>query len=165
MAITIAKAKVKVVQARAAHSQKETELKVEQGCIQANLDALNAEKVKDATIAEAYTLLASLQDMGFKANSPVLQSIKDQRIASYVSEQTILSSEGLSAERGSDNASLTCYPSHPQPTNVITSMPLLLNAVEELDLLTKHLGKESTGQVRRIKIVNIREGGDIQLLG
>lgn len=77
MAVAMAKAKAKAAQARAAHTQKEIELKVEQACVQANLDALNDEKEKDAAIAEANALVAGLQDMGFevcsKARSQVPQ--------------------------------------------------------------------------------------------
>lgn len=46
MAVTMAKAKAEAAQARVAHSQEEIELKVERVRIQANLDALNAEKEK-----------------------------------------------------------------------------------------------------------------------
>lgn len=81
MAVTMAKAKAEAAQARVAHSQEEIELKVERVRIQANLDALNAEKEKNAAMAEAKTFLAGLQDMGFEvrsnANSPVPQSIKN----------------------------------------------------------------------------------------
>lgn len=66
MAIAKAKAKAEEAHTRAAHSQKEIELKVEQARIQANLDALNDEKEKDAAMAEANTLVAGLQDMGFE---------------------------------------------------------------------------------------------------
>ncbi|CAJ1057805.1 hypothetical protein G5714_006197 [Xyrichtys novacula] len=124
MAVAMAKAKAEAAQARAAHSQREIELKVEQARIQANLDALNAEKDKDAAIAEANTLLAGLQDMGFEvrseANDPHLQS-KVQCVASYVSEQASLSNKSLSAKRESDNASPTCYSPHPQPTVITPS--------------------------------------------
>ncbi|KAF4113644.1 hypothetical protein G5714_006189 [Onychostoma macrolepis] len=99
----MAKAKAEAAQARAAHTQKEIELKVEQARVQANLDALNDEKEKDAAIAEANALMAGLQDMGFevcsKAGSQVPQSVKDQRVAAYVSVQASLCSKGLSVRR------------------------------------------------------------------
>ena len=69
MAVAMAKAKAEAAQARAAHSQKEIELKVQQARIQANLDALQDEKEKDAAIAEANILVAGLQDMGFEVRS------------------------------------------------------------------------------------------------
>ena len=131
MAIAQAKAKAEAAQARAAHSQKEIELKVEQARIQANLDALKEEKEKDAAIAEANTLVAGLQDMGFEvrseANSQVHQSVKDERVAAYVSAQASLCSRGLSVERGNDNASLTLHLPPLQPLNVIPSLAHPLN--------------------------------------
>lgn len=48
MAVAMAKAKAEAAQARSAHTQKEIELKVEQARVQANLDALNDEKEKNA---------------------------------------------------------------------------------------------------------------------
>lgn len=119
MAVAMAKAKAEAAQARAAHSQKEIELKVEQACIQANLDALDAEKEKDAAIAEANALLANLEDVSFEvrsaAGSLTLQSTKVQRVASYVSEQASLSYKSASSKRESDNASPTHYSRHSQP--------------------------------------------------
>ncbi|XP_052406346.1 uncharacterized protein LOC127952103 [Carassius gibelio] len=114
-------------QARAAHTQKEIELKVEQARVQANLDALNEEKEKDAAIAEANALVAGLQDMGFevcsKASSQVPQSVKDQRVAAYVSAQASLCSKGLSVRRGSDYTSPTLHPPHSQTNDAIISTP------------------------------------------
>lgn len=103
MAVGMAKAKAEAAQARAAHSQKEIELKVEQARIQPSLDALNAEKGKDTAKAEANTLLDSLQDMGFevrsKANSLVPQSIKDQQIASFNCFKLIQGHQSISSRR------------------------------------------------------------------
>lgn len=131
IAVAMAKAKAEAAQARAAHSQREIELKVEQARIQANLDALKEEKEKDAAIAEANTLVAGLQDMGFEAcseaNSPVPQSTKDQRVAAYVSAQASLCSEGLSDKRRTENAFTTLHPPHSQPTNVLPLTPYSLN--------------------------------------
>ncbi len=132
MAVTMAKAKAEAAQARAAHSHKEIELKVEQARVQANLDALNYEKEKDAAIAEANALVAGLQDMGFevcsKASSQIPQSVKDQRVAAYMSEQASLCSRGLSVRRGSDYALPTLHPPHSQPNNDIFSTPHPLSA-------------------------------------
>ncbi|KAL4008325.1 hypothetical protein ACER0C_002177 [Sarotherodon galilaeus] len=103
IAIAMAKAKAEAAQARAAHSKREIELKVEQARIQASLDALIDEKEKDAAVAEVNSLVAGLQDMGLEvrseANSLVSQSIKDQRVAAFVSEQASLCNKGLSATR------------------------------------------------------------------
>ncbi|KAL3983862.1 FRAS1-related extracelluar matrix protein 1/2 [Sarotherodon galilaeus] len=270
IAIAMAKAKAEAAQARAAHSKREIELKVEQARIQASLDALIDEKEKDAAVAEVNSLVAGLQDMGLEvrseADSLVSQSIKDQRVAAFVSEQASLCNKGLSAT--GDNlppprpvthphnagqtqaaASAAIMPHHalqaprkgeaplpqgfkspfyPPPTpqfsgtlpqqnprqdftspahqpvhgtlyrgdhdhstttgdlikylarnHLVTSglttyddqpinywawktsfqnaiSNLDLSAAEELDLLTKHLGKESAEQVRRIRAVNIR---------
>lgn len=60
LAVAMVRTKAETAQARAAHSEREIELKVEQGRIQANLDALNDEKEKDAAIAEAKTLQTGL---------------------------------------------------------------------------------------------------------
>lgn len=102
MAVGMAKAKAEAAQVRAAHSQKEIELKVE-ARIQPSLDALNAEKGKDAAKAEANILLDSLQDMGFevrsKANSLVPQSIKDQQIASFNYFKLIRCHRSISSRR------------------------------------------------------------------
>lgn len=131
MAVAMAKAKAEAAQARAAHAQREIQLKVEQARIQANLDALNDEKEKDAAIAEANALMAGLQDMGFEArseaNSLASQSIKDQRIVAFVSEQASLCSKVLSDKRESNNASPTFHPPYPQPTSVMSSTPHLFN--------------------------------------
>ncbi|KAL0149829.1 hypothetical protein M9458_054877 [Cirrhinus mrigala] len=131
MAVAITKAKAEAAQARAAHTQKEIELKVQQARVQANLDALNDEKEKDAAIAEANALVAGLQEMGFevcsKANSQVSQSVKHQRVAAYVSEQASLCSRGLSASRGNDNASPTLHQPHSQPNDAIFPTPHPLN--------------------------------------
>ncbi|KAF4113652.1 hypothetical protein G5714_006197 [Onychostoma macrolepis] len=130
IAVAMAKAKAEAAQARAAHTQKE--LKVEQARVQANLDALNDEKEKDAAIAEANALMAGLQDMGFevcsKAGSQVPQSVKDQRVAAYVSVQASLCSKGLSVRRGSDYASPTLHPPHSQPNDTSFSTPHPLSA-------------------------------------
>lgn len=67
------------------------------------LDALNNEKEKDAAIAEANTLTAGKQEMGFEvcneSHNSVPQSIKDQRVAAYVSEQASLCSNFMLKER------------------------------------------------------------------
>lgn len=131
MAVAMAKAKAEAAQARAAHMQKEIELKVEQARVQANLDALNEEKEKDAAIAEANALVAGLQDMGFevcsKASSQVPQSVKDQRVAAYVSAQASRCSRSLSV-RDSEYATPTPHPPHSQPNNAVFSMPYSLDA-------------------------------------
>lgn len=123
----MAKAKAEAAQARAAHTQKEIELKVEQAHVLANLDALNDEKEKDAAIAEANALMAGLQYMGFevcsKASSQVPQSVKDQRVAAYVLVQASLCSRGLSVRRGSDYALPTLHPLHSQSNDAIFSTP------------------------------------------
>ena len=99
-----------------AHAQSEIELKVEQAHIQANLDALNDEKERDAAIAEANTLMAGLQNMGFEVrsetNSLVPQSIKDQRIADFVAEQASYAAM-VYPSKESDHASSTFQPPHP----------------------------------------------------
>lgn len=91
LTVAMAKAKAEAAQARAAHSQREIELKVEQARIQANLDALNEEKEKDAAIAEVNTLVAGLEDISFEmrseAKSQISQSIKNERVAAYLSAQ------------------------------------------------------------------------------
>lgn len=130
--MAIAMAKAEATQARAAHSKKEIELTYKQACIQASVDALNDEKEKDAAIAEANTLVAGLQDMGFEirseASSPVPGSIKDQHTATFVAEQASLHIKHPSVIRESDNAPPTFHFSHLQPTEVIPSTPHPLNA-------------------------------------
>ena len=78
-------------------------------------------------LAEANTLAAGLQDMGFEvrseANSAVPQADKDQRVAAYVAEQASLHSKGLSVKGEGDSALLMLHPPCPQPTNAIPSTP------------------------------------------
>ncbi|ROL51138.1 hypothetical protein DPX16_12047 [Anabarilius grahami] len=132
MAVAMAKAKAEAAQARAAHTKKEIELKVEQARVQANLDALNDEKEKDAAIAEANALVAGLQDMGFevcsKASNQVPQSVKDQRVTAYVSVQASLCSRDLSVRRGSDYAPPTLHSPHSQLNDASFSTPHPLSA-------------------------------------
>ncbi|KAA0705190.1 hypothetical protein E1301_Tti017777 [Triplophysa tibetana] len=122
-----AMAKAEAAQARAAHAQKEIKLKIEQARVQATLDAFNLEKEKDAAIAEANALSPGLQDMECevcsKASDQVPQSVKDQRVAAYVSVQASLCSRSLSARRGSDYALSTLHPQHFQPNDSIFSTP------------------------------------------
>ncbi|KAL1252709.1 hypothetical protein QQF64_017402 [Cirrhinus molitorella] len=141
MAVAIAKAKAEAAQARAAHTQKEIELKIQHARVQANLEALNNEKEKDAAIAEANALVAGLQEMGFevRSNSQVPQSVKDQRVAAYVSEQASLCSRSSSARRGSDNASPTLHQPHSQPNDAIFPTPHPL----------KHSGSSSQKKIKR----------------
>ncbi|KAL0162344.1 hypothetical protein M9458_041740, partial [Cirrhinus mrigala] len=133
MAVAIAKAKAEAAQARAAHTQKEIELKVQQARVQANLDALNDEKEKDAAIAEANALVAGLQEMGFLNRSKTSESL-------LVSEQVSLCSRGLSASRGNDNVSPTLHQPHSQPNDTIFPTPHPLNHSGDL---IKYLARSS----------------------
>lgn len=101
---------------------------MEQARIQASLDTLRDEKEKDAAIAEANTLVAGLQDMGFEVrsevNSPVPQAIKEQRTAAYISAQASLRSKGSFTITESENAPPAVHLSQPQRTKAI---PLALH--------------------------------------
>ncbi|KAG1962723.1 hypothetical protein F2P79_004797 [Pimephales promelas] len=131
MVVAMAKAKSEAVQARAAHALKEIQLKVEQARVQADLDALNEEKEKDAAIAEANALVAGLQDMGFE--------VRNQHVAAYVSAQVSLCSEARSDGRGSDYVSPTVHSLHPQPVNVIPSTPHPRNASQTQDAASANI--------------------------
>ncbi|KAA0716025.1 hypothetical protein E1301_Tti012891 [Triplophysa tibetana] len=160
MVVAMAKAKAEAAQARAAHAQQEIELKIEQARVQATLDALNDEKEKDAAIAEANAIVAGLQDMGCdvcsKASSQVPQSVKDQRVAAYVSLQASLCSRGLSARRGSDYASSMLHPQQSQPNDAIFSTPQPLGesqdqTVASADIMPHqaHQAPQTSGEPQR----------------
>lgn len=254
-AIAIAKAKAEAAQVRAAHSQREIELKVEQARIQATLEALKDEKEQDAAIAEANTLEAGLLVLDVaessRASNLILQSSQRQRTAAYVADQASTHSGGPHVKIKSDitnptsphasalptgterEVKSTSLPAHnadpvhtvpqhslhalrhiaaahqqfPTPVQQPVGTPygagymhsqntndlakylarsqlvtsglttyddqpinywawktsfqnaisgLDLSAAEELDLLIKYLGKESSQHVKRIKAVNIR---------
>ena len=109
MAVAMAKAKAEAAQARAAHSKREIELKVEQARINANLDALNEEKEKDAAIAEADSLAGMREqwlEVVSEAASKVSKKSKEERTAAYVAEQASIAAVNSPANINGDNPTL-----------------------------------------------------------
>lgn len=72
-------------------------------------------------------LVAELQIMGFelsnKAHSQVSQSVKDQQVLAYVSEQTSQCSKDIIVQRASDYASPMQHPLRCQPNDAVFSTP------------------------------------------
>ncbi|KAL7825500.1 hypothetical protein SRHO_G00340780 [Serrasalmus rhombeus] len=144
MAVAMAQAKADAAQARAAHAEREIQLKVEQARIQANLEALNEEKEKDAAIAEANTLVAGLQDMGFEVRSEIksvpYQAVKDQRTAAFVADQASSRREDAFAAAEYDVVSPSSHSARSGMANAIPSASRVLmgNQAAASEAVTAH---------------------------
>ncbi|XP_073714092.1 uncharacterized protein [Misgurnus anguillicaudatus] len=176
LVVTKAKAKAEAAKARAAHAKKEIGIKVEQARLQATLEALQEEKERDAAIAEAETLAAAFTEVDHVSASEFPKENSVQRTEDYVRQQACSYNPQSNLEHMSDTYSLAKYlaRSHlvTSGLNTFDDKPinywawrssfkssiadLDLKPEEEMDLLIKYLGRESSEQVRRIKSVNIR---------
>ncbi|KAI4893319.1 hypothetical protein NFI96_028474, partial [Prochilodus magdalenae] len=143
LALATARAKAKAAEAKAAFAQKEVDMKVRRARIDAELAAMEVEKEREAAFAEAAALEEALED-----NGDYLPRFTD--LAKFLARSQLITT-GLTKF---DDKVENYWAWKSSFSNAVKGLEL--TEAEELDLLVKWLGRESSEHVRRIKSVHIR---------